>query len=831
MGMRARGLGIVSAFVVAVVAVVLSTPISGVYGINEKADAQAATTTLNIGFMQKIDSLNPYIGLNDVSYVFYSLVYDALTCVDEDMNITGNLALSTWAVPTTDPKMVLSGEPYGSVWQYNLTPNAIWADGEPFTADDVVWNVQANSENYTTMWAYQPYAYFMDWAEKIDQLTVRIHFFDRLTTAPKPAAFAYSLSMFMLPEHLLGNYPAVNLSFTWPGYFDNVAPAPPIIGTGPFMATQTIWDDWYAGTPITLVKNPNYHWALDHGKSIQFDQICLKFYDDTTAMQVGLLQGEIDIAQFPPNAYRSMMNDVGIGEYANIALFGGPKITQYWTEIAFCMNNAGPNPARLDRTIRQALSMSTDKSFIANTFFYGLAEPATTIIPPVNSLWHYEPNASEKAQMAYNLTAAALLLEDNGYRDTNSDGIRECSVDSYAVKQGLVPNGTPLSFEMLVRREYPEEKDIATFLKDVWAQIGVNMNYMVVDEVELSSRVYSYSYDTAIWYWSSDIDPNYMLFCKSKAAWYGWNDNNWYNASYEENYSESVSSMDSAERGVYVDNCQRVAFLDSDYILLAYPNQTYAFRTDTFAGWGDWTAHPGRSLDNYYSANPLFFDLTSIVNQPPVASFTVAPASGTMNTDFVVNASSSTDAEDPSSELLVRWDWESDGTWDTLWLSEKVANHTYTSDGTFVIKLEVKDTGGLADTATQAVVVTNNAPTASFTISPTSGSPGDTFEFNASGSSDPEDSLSELLVRWDFNGDGSWDSDWSTQKTVTYIYNDAGTFDVKLQVKDSGGLTNTSHEELVVEEASTVLWIAVGGVIAAVVVVALVVYFMKRKSS
>src|SRR5512137_2432196 len=105
-----------------------------------------------------------------------------------------------------------------------------------------------------------------------------------------------------------------------------------------------------------------------------------------------------------------------------------------------------------------------------------------------------------------------------------------------------------------------------------------------------------------------------------------------------------------------------------------------------------------------------------------------------MNTDFVVNASSCTEAEDSSSELLVRWDWESDGTWDTLWLSEKVANHTYTSNGTFIIKLEVKDTGGLADTATQAVVVTNNAPTASFTISPTTGSPGDTFEFNASGS-------------------------------------------------------------------------------------------------
>jgi PKD repeat protein len=432
--------------------------------------------------------------------------------------------------------------------------------------------------------------------------------------------------------------------------------------------------------------------------------------------------------------------------------------------------------------------------------------------------------------MAYNLTAAAQLLEENGYRYANpGDTVRVATADSYAVKSGLVANGTPLTFEMIVRREYPEEKNIAAFLKDQWAQIGVTLNYMIVDEAELSARVYLYSYDTAIWYWSSDVDPNYMLFCKAKESWSGWNDNMWNNASYEQNYTNSVRAMDPYERQVYVDNCQRIEFLDADYILLAYPNQTYAWRDDTFSGWGDWAPNPGRSIDNYYTANPLWFDLVSLANKPPVASFTVVPTTGPISTDFVVNASSSSDPEDPLSALVVRWDWEHDGTWDTAWSADKVANHSYDTNGTFVIALEVKDTGGLTDTELKSVIVTNAAPTASFTISPTSGRPGNTFELNASSSSDPEDSLSELQVRWDWNGDGAWDTVWSTQKVVNHKYDDAGTYNVGLQVMDSGGLTNTTHRTLVVEKSSTMMWIAIGVGVIAVAAGGLAFYFLKRR--
>jgi uncharacterized protein (TIGR02145 family) len=93
------------------------------------------------------------------------------------------------------------------------------------------------------------------------------------------------------------------------------------------------------------------------------------------------------------------------------------------------------------------------------------------------------------------------------------------------------------------------------------------------------------------------------------------------------------------------------------------------------------------------------------INTAPIASFTVDPASGTTDTVFDVDASASTDNEDPTSVLQVRWDWENDGTYDTGWTTTKTASHQYSTAGTKTIKLEVKDTGGLTDTETKQVTI------------------------------------------------------------------------------------------------------------------------------
>ena len=587
---------------------VLSIPIAGVLGIVANVEA-ARDTELRVGFLQEVDSLNPYLGLNDAAYIFYGLVYDALTVIDNDMNPSPDLAKEVWAVPLTDSRMVASGEPYGSVWQYNLTSAAVWSDGEPFTADDVVWNININADNFEDLWAYQPYAYFMSFAEKLSDTEVRIHYYDRVTGDPAPAAFAYLVSIPMLPKHKMLNMDASEIGFGWDGLFDDEEV--PIVSTGPFMATEDILREWTTGDKITLERNPNYHWKADKGVEIKFDKLVMHFYKDTTGMVYALKNKDLDIASLPPAAYLEIKQQVDADTLQNITCFAGEKITQYWTEIGINMNFAGPNPSRLDLTIRQAMAMATNKQYIVDQYYFGLAEPGSTAIPPVNSFWHYEPNATELID--YDIEAAKTLLTNAGYIDgPDGDTIRECTASSYAVEQGLVLEGKPLVYEMLLRREYPEEKDIADYLQTEWAKIGIQVNYIILDEAELSTQVYYYGYDTMIWYWSADIDPNYQLFVLTEAAWNGWNDNLYSDPLYEANYTAAVQEMDRDQRKVFVDNCQRVHYLDIAYIIMAYAYQTYAWRDDTFTGWGDWAADPGRSMDNFWMGNPLFFDLVPL---------------------------------------------------------------------------------------------------------------------------------------------------------------------------------------------------------------------------
>jgi len=606
--LQKRALRILSLCAVVVSVTVLSIPIAGFMGI--VGNVEARETVLRVGFLQKVDSLNPYIGLNDASYIFYGLVFDGMSVIDNQMQPTTDLALGVWAVPTSDPAMIESGEPYGSVWQYNLTDKAFWHDGEPFTADDVVFNFNLNAHNFASMWAFQPYSYYMRDAVKINEQTVRVHFYDRASGDPMPASYAYLISIAMLPKHKLENMDPFTIGFNWTGVYKG--DKFPIVGTGPFTGTKDIEKEWIAGDQITLVKNKAYHWKYtkDGAPEIKFDKLVMYFYDETTAMTYALENNELDIAAFPPQAYNNIKNDVASGASKNITTYDGPKITGYWTEIGINQNLAGPNPSRLDKNIRLAMAMATNKSYIVSQYYLGLADEGTTLISPSSSYWHYEPNATEK--IMFDIEAAKKLLEDSYYRDTNGDTYRECMAQSYAVSENLVPEGKPLVYDMIVRREYPEEKDIAMYLQDTWKQVGIKLNYRTVDEAQLSTEAYGYAYDTFIWYWSSDIDPNYQLYVQTRNAWGGWSDNKYTNATYEQNYLNSVMELNMAARKNYTDNCQRTSYLDAHYIILAYPYQTYAWRNDTFSGWGDWAADPGRSMDNFWMGNPLFFDLVPL---------------------------------------------------------------------------------------------------------------------------------------------------------------------------------------------------------------------------
>lgn len=125
--------------------------------------------------------------------------------------------------------------------------------------------------------------------------------------------------------------------------------------------------------------------------------------------------------------------------------------------------------------------------------------------------------------------------------------------------------------------------------------------------------------------------------------------------------------------------------------------------------------------------------------------------------------------------------------------------------GSHIIKATSIDNSGssTSDEITIELIDGNTPPTAQFTVNPSSGTTTTNFAFDASGCDDNEDSIDQLQVRWDFNGNGSWDTNWDTNKTENHQYSSEGTYTAKLEVKDAEGLTDQFTKSITVSNSFT----------------------------
>lgn len=92
----------------------------------------------------------------------------------------------------------------------------------------------------------------------------------------------------------------------------------------------------------------------------------------------------------------------------------------------------------------------------------------------------------------------------------------------------------------------------------------------------------------------------------------------------------------------------------------------------------------------------------------------------------------------------------------------------------------------------------NTAPVCDFNISINEGPASTVFYFDASLSSDAETANKDLEVRWDWNGDGTWDTGFDTTKVNSHQYSAPGSYSVIMEVKDYGGLMDNKSKTIVV---------------------------------
>jgi len=185
-------------------------------------------------------------------------------------------------------------------------------------------------------------------------------------------------------------------------------------------------------------------------------------------------------------------------------------------------------------------------------------------------------------------------------------------------------------------------------------------------------------------------------------------------------------------------------------------------------------------------------------DQPPTAVLDVSPMSGTAPLAVAADASRSTDS-DATPIASYSFDF-GDGTAVVGPQPGATAAHTYTGAGSYTLTVTVTDSAGNSSTATATVQVApgESAPAAALAVTPSSGKVNLNVTADASASTD-DDGTPIASYTFDF-GDGSASPGPQTTPTAAHTYTRAGTYTVKVTVKDTAGLSSTATAQVSVTD-------------------------------
>jgi peptide/nickel transport system substrate-binding protein len=515
--------------------------------------SKPAATILRVGWASEPDTMNPLTTYSTEAQEIIQLVYDKLLGYD--------LALK--AKPQLAKNFAYSDD--GKILTFTLRDNAKWHDGQPVTADDVVFTYNLIKDN--EFGEYAQWLTHMTSIEATDPATVTLTF-------DLPQAFNPGLSIPILPKHIWDGMTADDIE-----KFANENP----IGSGPFRFIE-----WQSGSSLTLERNPEF-W----GDAPKAEKITFVLYGNEDVMAQALKGGDVDIlTEVSPTVWD------GLKSAQNVKVVSLPSYSFH--HIGFNVSEDSKshgNPMLRDKVVRQALSYALDRNQLVELALAGHGRVGDSIIPVGITDWYLPIPADQ--QLDANPDKAKTMLDGAGYVDGNGDGIREDR------------DGNPMEFHLIAIQTTSVDVRSAQLFKDAAERIGIKLNLQTLDENTLGNMVYdteAQDWDIFVWGWDSGVpDPNYMLGVPLCSQIGGNNDIFYCNQEYDELYDQQATTLDVQARKAIVDKMQTMFYENAPYIVMWYQDKLQAYSTSTWQGWDE---IPGGIIynvtrENYMKVEPV----------------------------------------------------------------------------------------------------------------------------------------------------------------------------------------------------------------------------------
>lgn len=410
---------------------------------------------------------------------------------------------------------------------WKLRHGVTWHDGQPFTADDCVFNWQYAGDPATaatTIGSFQDIN-----VVKLDTHTIRVEF-----KGPTPFwARAFVGINLIIPKHLFEPYSGAR-SREAPA---NLAP----VGTGPYTS-----ESFKPGDLVQGKLNAGYHMP----DRPYFDTIEMKGGGDAVSAARAVLQtGEYDFA-WNLQVEDAILTRLETSGKGHVEVTPGGSIeyiqlnnTDPWTTVDGERSSIRTkHPYLTDPAVRNALNLLVDRASV-HKYIYG-----RTGIDTANFLNAPERCASKNTSYEFNIAKAVRLLDDAGWKP-GPDGVREKNgVKLHAVYQTSI--NAPRQKTQEIVKQACQKAGISIEIKSITASVYFSSD---VANPDTTRKFYSdiQMYTTTMT--QPDPAPLMRAFLSSEVAskankWQNFNITRWQNAEYDKLYDQSESELDPVKR-------------------------------------------------------------------------------------------------------------------------------------------------------------------------------------------------------------------------------------------------------------------------------------------